>query len=100
MQPTRPSPLLKNQSNKNGGEHQKDAIVPHVLLCYDQLNSQHILETSQTCCEKCHGDEKDQKILLCGAHLSREEKMRDRTSARDPAQTAGTAEEEGPAEAG
>ena len=61
--------LLERKSHQDRCEHQEDTVIPSVLFGYNQLNPQHILESSQTCCEKRHHDQKDEKILFQWTHL-------------------------------
>ena len=63
------SDLPERKSHQNRCEHQEDAIIPPVLFRHNQLNSQHILESSQTCCEKRHQDQEDEKVLFQWTHL-------------------------------
>lgn len=39
-----------------------------MLFCHNELNAQHVLETSETCCEKRCNNQSNQKPLLEGAH--------------------------------
>lgn len=60
MRLVRGTGLLQYDRYKDRRKHQEDPVIPSMLFCYDQLNSHHVLETSQTCCDKRHDDEKDQ----------------------------------------
>ena len=52
--------LLQNDRNKYRSQHQKNTIIPSMLFCHDELNSQYVLETSETCCKECHDNKENQ----------------------------------------
>lgn len=53
-----------------------------MLFCHNQLNSQHVLETSKTCCEERGDNEEDQDPLFECAHCLDTTHIRERLLAR------------------
>lgn len=63
--------LLQNNRNQDRSQHQEDSVIPTMLFCDKQLNTQHILETPKTCCEKGRDNQRNQQPFFQWRHQKR-----------------------------